>query len=227
MRRLGIITALLMLLTAVSASAALAVINPANAPGGTHLQSGDIGCTVEADLSVTCSSFELAGVGNTNADVSLIANYSASINCTNKGGNLVEVHTVEFSAGDTFTATSLKNGRLRVDSADADPFAAPQVCPNPNWRPSIAPGTLVLEDFTYTVTPASRRRTSLSPARDRSEAPRGIGKEAGAGPFELRPRLSGTCRALPERTLLVLPGVGAPGWWRREQRRTRPVRGCR
>lgn len=156
MRRLGIITALFMLLAAVSASAALAVIeetiNPANAPGGTHLQSGDIGCTVDTDLSVTCSSFELAGVGNTNADVSLVANYSASINCTNKGGNLVEVHTVEFSAGETFTATSSKNGRLRVAEADADPFAAPQVCPNPNWRPSIAPGTLVLEDFTYTVT---------------------------------------------------------------------------
>jgi|SRR5829696_474928 len=152
MRRLGIITALLMLLTAASASVALAVINPANAPGGTHLQSGTIGCTVNADLSVTCSSFELAGVGNTNAEVSLVATYSALINCTNKGGNLVEVHSATFSAGETFTAASTKNGRLRVAAADADPFEAPQVCPNPNWTPSIAEGTLELLSFTYTVT---------------------------------------------------------------------------
>jgi len=131
---------------------AATTIDPANAPSGTHLQSGTIGCTVNSDLSVTCSSFELAGVGNTNAEVSLLANYSADINCTNHGGNLVEVHSTTFSAGDTFTAVSSKNGRLRVREASASPFAAPQVCPNPNWTPSIAPGTLVLLNFTYTVT---------------------------------------------------------------------------
>jgi hypothetical protein len=155
MKRLGIFTTLAMLLMAMFASVALAqttTIIPANAPSGTHLQSGTIGCTVNANLSVTCSSFELAGVGNTNAEVSLLANYSATINCTNKGGNLVEVHSATFSAGETFTAASSKNGRLRVASADANPFGAPQVCPNPNWTPSIAPGTLVLNNFTYTVT---------------------------------------------------------------------------
>jgi hypothetical protein len=152
MKRLGLVTTFLMLLVAVSASVALAAINPANAPSGTHLQSGTIGCTVNSNLSVTCSSFELAGVGNTNAEVSLEANYTATINCTNHGGNLVESHTSSFSAGETFTATSSKNGRLRVASADANPFEAPQVCPNPNWTPSIAPGTLVLTSFTYSVT---------------------------------------------------------------------------
>lgn len=73
MKRLGIITALLTFLTAVSASVALAVItttiNPANAPSGTHLQSGAIGCSVGSDgLTVSCTAFELAGVGNTNAN---------------------------------------------------------------------------------------------------------------------------------------------------------------
>jgi hypothetical protein len=156
MRRFGIITTLAMLLAAVSVSLAAAAITttitPANAPSGTHTQSGTIGCTVNADLSVSCSSFELAGVGNTNAAVSLLANYSATINCTNHGGNLVESHTSTFSAGETFTARSTKNGRLSVDAADANPFSAPQVCPNNNWTPSIAPGTLVLSSFTYSVT---------------------------------------------------------------------------
>ena len=31
-------------------------------------------------------------------------------------------------------------------------FDAPQVCPNPNWTPSIRPGTLTLDSFTYTLT---------------------------------------------------------------------------
>jgi hypothetical protein len=31
-------------------------------------------------------------------------------------------------------------------------FSAPQVSPNPNWTPSIRAGTLVLHDFTYTLT---------------------------------------------------------------------------
>ncbi len=143
-------------LMALSASVALAnittTINPANAPSGTHLQSGAIGCTVGGDLSVTCSAFELAGVGNTNADVSLTANYSATIDCTNHGGNLVESHTASFSASDSATAVSRKNGRMAVPGQSASPFAAPQVCPNPNWTPSIREGTLTLNSFTYTLT---------------------------------------------------------------------------
>jgi hypothetical protein len=154
MRRLGMITGLLMLLVALTATVALAAttINPANAPEGTHLQSGAIGCTVNADLSVTCSSFELAGVGNTNATARLTASYTATIDCTNKGGNLVEAHTSTFSSSDVVPVTSTKNGRLSVPTLSVSPFSAPQVCPNPNWTPSIRAGTLVLNSFTYTLT---------------------------------------------------------------------------
>ena len=154
MRRVGIITTLSMSLLALSASVALAetTINPANAPSGTHLQSGAIGCTVGGDLSVTCSAFELAGVGNTNANVSLTANYSATIDCTNHGGNLVESHTSNFSDSSSATVTSRKNGRMAVPGQSASAFDAPQVCPNPNWTPSIRPGTLTLNSFTYTLT---------------------------------------------------------------------------
>jgi hypothetical protein len=126
--------------------------NSANAPGSSHLTSGSPSCTVNANLSVSCSAYVLGGVGNTNADVSLTANYTATINCTNHGGNLVETHTTSFSAGDSTTVASSRNGQLRVPSESANPFSAPQVCPNPNWTPSIAPGTLVLTDFTYTLT---------------------------------------------------------------------------
>ena len=160
MKRLGIITALLTLLMAVSATVALAVapgtypgtVNSANAPGSSHLASGTIQCVVDADLNVNCDNYVLGGVGNTNATVSLVANYSATIDCTNKGGNTVESHTAEFSDSSTATVASTRNGQLRVPAQSASPFDAPQVCPNPNWTPSIREGTLVLESFTYTLT---------------------------------------------------------------------------
>src|SRR5437764_662280 len=99
--RLSALTALPALLTAVMASVALANVapgpymvtsdsfDPANAPGNSHLTSGTPQCTVNADRSIDCSSYVLGGVGNTNATVSLLASYSATIDCTNKGGNLV------------------------------------------------------------------------------------------------------------------------------------------
>jgi hypothetical protein len=163
MRRLGIITALVTLLTAVSASVALAVapgtytptsdsFNPANAPGSSHLTSGSPQCVVNDALDVNCAAYTLGGVGHTNADVALAGTYSATIDCTNHGGNLVESHTATFGDSNSATLTSSRNGQLRVGSRSISAFNAPQVCPNPNWTPSIRPGTLVLETFTYTLT---------------------------------------------------------------------------
>jgi hypothetical protein len=164
MRRLGIITGLLTLLVAVSASVALAAVspgtytptassfNPANAPGSSHLTSGSPSCTVNADRSIDCSAYVLGGVGHTNADVNLSANYSATIDCTNHGGNLVESHTAVFSDTSSGTVRSSKNGQLSVPAQSVSPFGAPQVCPNPNWTPSIRGGTVTLNSFTYTLT---------------------------------------------------------------------------
>jgi hypothetical protein len=126
--------------------------DPANAPGSSHLTSGSPSCTVNADLSISCSSYVLGGVGHTNATVSLVANYSATIDCTNHGGNLVESHTSDFTASSTATVASTRNGQLTVPTRSASPFSAPQVCPNPNWTPSIRAGTLTLNSFTYTLT---------------------------------------------------------------------------
>jgi hypothetical protein len=164
MKRLGIFTALSMLLVALSASVALASVaaglytptadsfNSANAPGSSHLVSGSPSCTVNADRSISCSSYVLGGVGHTNADVSLSASYSATIDCTNHGGSLVESHTSNFTASKSASVSSTKNGQLSVESASVSPFGAPQVCPNPNWTPSIRGGTVTLNSFTYTLT---------------------------------------------------------------------------
>jgi opacity protein-like surface antigen len=126
--------------------------NSANAPGSSHLTSGTVQCVVDANLNVNCSPYVLGGVGHTNASVDLAADYSATIDCTNKGGNLVESHTADFSASTSATVTSSRNGQLSVPAQSVSPFSAPQVCPNPNWTPSIRAGTLSLDTFTYTLT---------------------------------------------------------------------------
>jgi hypothetical protein len=129
--------------------------NSANAPGSSHLASGSPSCTVNANLSISCSAYVLGGVGNTNATVSLVASYSAIIDCFNPGtnpNNPIESHTTTFSVSSTATVASTRNGQLRVPAQSASPFSAPQVCPNPNWTPQIRPGTLTLNSFTYTLT---------------------------------------------------------------------------
>jgi hypothetical protein len=129
--------------------------NSANAPGSSHLASGTVQCTVNSDLSITCSPYVLGGVGHTNADVLLNASYSAIIDCFNGGtnkNNPVESHTANFSASSKATVTSTKNGQLSVPAQSVSPFSAPQVCPNPNWTPKIRSGSLVLNSFTYTLT---------------------------------------------------------------------------
>jgi hypothetical protein len=163
--RLGIVasalalSALILMPSAASASVLPGTypgtLNSANAPSGTHLQTGAISCTVAADLSITCSSYELAGVGHTNAVDLLTARYTAIVDCFNPGvnpNNPIESHTTDFTASDSDTLTSAKNGRLRVFSLSVNPASVGQVCPNPNWTPVIRGGTLTLVSFSYTLT---------------------------------------------------------------------------
>jgi hypothetical protein len=154
MRRVGLVTALLMLLMALSASVALGAItiNPANAPSGTHLQSGAESCSLSG-LTVSCTAFELGGVGNTNAELSLTANYSGVVDCRNPGGNIVESHETTFAATNEATLSPSRNGRLRVGARSVSPsLDLAEPCPNPNWTPEFHPGTLTLDSFTLTLT---------------------------------------------------------------------------
>jgi hypothetical protein len=171
MKQLGIITALLTLLMAVSASVALGAVSPGvysatfdytQAPEGTHLvgptTESDVTCTVGADLSVTCptTNFEIAGVGHTNATELLSTVYSATIDCRNHGGQVVESHQQSALVTAGPTTLRAKNGRLMTQTQNA---AAPTdqqllrqaTCPNPNWTAEVRAGTKVLSSLTWTV----------------------------------------------------------------------------
>jgi len=140
-----------------SAASAGTVFNSAAAPNGTHLVTGTPtpACTVTG-LNVSCNSYELAGVGNTNATADLSATYSATVVCINNGGNPSDSqHQGTFTASATSGQLSPKNGRLTVPSLSVtapteQEFLAQQTCPNPNWTPTI-PGGITLSGFTYTV----------------------------------------------------------------------------
>jgi hypothetical protein len=152
-----------MLLVAFSASAASAAqtttIDPTQAPTGTHLQRGTISCSVNpTTMLVSCSSFELAGVGNTNATGSLVASYTATVQCRNHGGQIVEVKSQVTGAAVSTGSLSPKNGRLTVPSLTSSPvptaaaFEAQATCPNGNWTKETLTGTITLSSFTYTLT---------------------------------------------------------------------------
>jgi len=163
MRKFGIIAVLSLLVTALAAVPALAegtaVFDPTQAPQGTHVQTGTPSCSFADDgLTVVCSSYELAGVGNTNASASLVATYSATVTCTNKGGKTVPVKSTLQTAPTTTGSLSPENGRLLVPELDSGPvptaaeFEAAATCPNPNWTKATDTTTIALVSSTYTLT---------------------------------------------------------------------------
>jgi hypothetical protein len=160
MKRLGIAVTIVTMALLVSAPAAMAAttINPANAPTGTHLQTGSIGCTVDADGLVTCSAFELAGVGNKNATATLSATYTATVQCRNHGGQIVEVKSQTTTAPTSTGTLRPKNGRLDVPQLQSGPvpsdadFEKSATCPNGNWTKETLDSTITLSSFTYTLT---------------------------------------------------------------------------
>jgi hypothetical protein len=158
MRRISIVVVVLVA-AVMTASVALAAItttiNPANAPSGTHLQTGAIGCTVASNnLDVSCTLFELAGVGHTNAVVTLTATYTADVTCSNKGvnpQNAVEAQGSTFTDSTSTPLTSSKNGRLTVPAQSASfPGTTSSACPNGTWTAAFTNKTL--KSFTYTLT---------------------------------------------------------------------------
>ena len=160
MKKLSLVlAALAALMFGITTSAqAATTINTAAAPTGTHLQSGTIGCSVDPVTQlVTCSSYELAGVGNANAIGSLDTVYTATVQCRNHGGQIVDVKSQAETAPTTTGSLSPKNGRLAVPTLNSGPvpsasdFTSQATCPNGNWTKELLGGTITLSSYTYTL----------------------------------------------------------------------------
>jgi hypothetical protein len=144
--------------TTTAQAAVTTTINPAAAPTGTHLQTGTISCSVDpATQLVSCTTFELAGVGGANATGSLVTSYSATVQCRNHGGQIVDVKSQVTTAPTSTGSLSPKNGRLSVPALSSSPvptaaqFEAQATCPNGNWTKELLGGTITLVSFTYTL----------------------------------------------------------------------------
>lgn len=134
-------------------------VNPANAPTGTHLQSGALGCTV-SNLVVRCSGYDLAGVGNTNATADLVATYTGSVICTNHGDNVAPGQTQPAMTKTTNPNIRSKNGKLTVPVLTSTSSLADikalllqnTTCPNESkWTRTVQEGSIVLTAYTYTL----------------------------------------------------------------------------
>ncbi len=131
--------------------------NAAAAPTGTHVQTGTPTCSVTG-LTVNCSSYELAGVGNTNATATLNVTYTATVDCRNHGGQVVEVKAQSKTGPFTTGQLEPKNGRLSVPALSSSgvptdqSFTSQATCPNGNWTKEVRSGTTTLTSFTYTLT---------------------------------------------------------------------------
>lgn len=147
-------------LSALAFSPAWAAIDAANAPQGAHYRQGfgDPVCTVSG-LSVSCGGTQIAGIGNTDADVALSVSYSATVQCRNHGGKIVDVKTqVTTTNIAPDEVTEVRNGTLIVapySSGAATPsndtFLGLATCPNPNWDKLLL-GSPTVSSFRYTLT---------------------------------------------------------------------------
>jgi hypothetical protein len=99
----------------------------------------------------------LAGVGNANAVGTLSTNYTATVQCRNHGGQIVEVKSQVTTVPATTGNLAPKNGRLTVTALSSSPvptaaqFEAQATCPNGNWTKELLGGTITLSSFTYTL----------------------------------------------------------------------------
>ena len=145
----------------------LTTFGPSTSPNGAHYQNGfgEPTCGISG-VSVTCTGTEIGGVGNTDATLELTVIAEATIQCRNKGGNIVEVKSqveTDFNADDH---TDVRNGTLYVSAftvagpTDAQ-FLAAATCPNGNWT-KLMLGSPVVRSYDYELVFAGYNSSAIS-----------------------------------------------------------------
>jgi hypothetical protein len=160
LRKIGIITVLSLLIAAFAAVPALAAttIDFSNAPSGAHFKgAARPSCDIDGS-TVTCSGYQIAGVGNTNANATLQVRYTATVDCRNHGGKVVPVKSSVQGATTSTGRLAPRNGVLVVPELTddtppgANKFLDQATCPNGNWTKELQGGTIRATGFTYTLT---------------------------------------------------------------------------
>jgi hypothetical protein len=108
--------------------------SPALAQSGHFVQTQtcrDIGTQVQCTGKV-------AGLGGTTFRIDVTAQGTATVECTNPGGNVAPGQRFSFTgAGSTGDQTTPRNGQFRYSVTTAAPTAPAGSCPNPMWTAEV------------------------------------------------------------------------------------------
>ena len=158
MRKSLALSALAIATMALSTAWATTSFTGNTAPAGAHYSNGsrEPVCSVDG-LVVSCTGTAIGGVGNTDADLLLSVSYSATVQCRNNGGKIVNVKTQITTAGSSDDDTDVRNGTLFVSaisssSPSEQSFKDAARCPNGNWDKLMASGSPTVSSYTYTLT---------------------------------------------------------------------------
>jgi hypothetical protein len=128
-------------ITALAAFVGLAFgAAPAYAQSGHFIESGAGApqCT-DIGTQVRCTG-KVAGLGGTEFEITIEAAGTASVECTNPGGNVAPGQDTAVNvAGTTGPQTTPRNGQtgFRITTDDPEPLPPTPTCPNNQWVPDI------------------------------------------------------------------------------------------
>jgi hypothetical protein len=119
---------------------ALAVAAVLAFPGFASAQSGHfVGTQTCSDIGtqVSCSG-KVAGLGGTTFTITVSAQGTASVTCTNPAGNVAPGQAFTFSAsGSSGPFSTPRNGQARYTVMTTAPSAPAGSCPNPKWTATV------------------------------------------------------------------------------------------
>jgi hypothetical protein len=129
--------------------------------GVAYAQSGHfVGTQTCSDIGtrVSCSG-KVAGLGGTTFTITVTANGTASVTCTNPAGNVAPGQSFSFTAaGSSGPFTTPRNGQASYTVRTNAPSAPAGSCPNPKWTATVTDVTFttatltLLEDSTVSDT---------------------------------------------------------------------------
>ena len=140
---------LLRLLLVLSVVAVLVLALPGVALAQSGHFVGTPTCTDEG-TTVECSG-KVAGLGGTTFEITVTAPGTASVECTNPGGNVAPGQSFSTTvAGTSGPLATPRNGQFRFTVESDTPSAPPGSCPNPMWTATVV--DVEFGDATITLT---------------------------------------------------------------------------
>jgi hypothetical protein len=115
----------------VAAVAALVLAAPASAHSP-HFKNYRDPAFVDQGTTLNASG-ALAGLGFGDLTVVLTATGTASVECTNHGGNVAPGQDTSVTTTGTVSGIEVKNGNASFSVTTAEPVVSSDLCPNPLW----------------------------------------------------------------------------------------------